>query len=567
MPVYIFTLAILRTPNLSTLFLLTHNTSMAMSIIDFEQRKLLRGFASPTSQLDTASLHNKEARLACGRSRDTAIWIFSDVESDTEDEDDASQPYSAQPYTIHLTTTEHSATESGAAVTGEDTASPVSSTQEEAVPAWSQEPKVSRLANDESIQQSCEMNHLLIGDKSACQDVNFAIPPGSPASQPHPVAGDGKLRPETASQQSNTMLDTVSEHDTAGSVEVIEASLQENKIPAGNLYEDTAPEARSPCPAKSWDEPCQGQALCDTSSASAQPKNGDACSEVPGSEDSIDRLGFQHRDENPLSLPDDENSQSEDNDSDDIHQGQKRRRVSKSTSCSARSATTSSQSARSSHKHQPAVHAPQLPSDVRTSGGDMHSPTPLQAIPAPSEAQMAPIRFEEWPLTDVFLKRITEESGKTTFQLQFEWNPDSCQLHAAKSASLPTKRKRLPSTLHSASKSSSRRRSSQDNCFTPVLDSIRVAVDGMSDASNDDDSSNSSNFEDDSDRDRASRPHTFHCKKTKRRRWTTEEEDLLRQLKQSQQGNGMLSEEIAMKLDRTESSVKQHWDVMGRKQG
>ncbi|KAG5802609.1 hypothetical protein H9Q74_012919 [Fusarium xylarioides] len=424
MPVYIFTLAILRTPNLSTLFLLTHNTSMAMSIIDFEQRKLLRGFASPTSQLDTASLHNKEARLACGRSRDTAIWIFSNVESDTEDEDDA-----------NLTTTEHSATESGAAVTGEDTASPVSSTQEEAVPAWSQEPKVSRLANAESSQQSCEMNHLLIGDKSACQDVNFAIPPGSPASQPHPVAGDGKLRPETASQQSNTMLDTVSEHDvchsfqchrdslltgihspqTAGSVEVIEASLQENKIPAGNLYEDTAPEARSPCPAKSWDEPCQGQALCDTSSASAQPKNGDACSEVPGSEDSIDRLGFQHRDENPLSLPDDENSQSEDNDSDDIHQGQKRRRVSKSTSCSARSATTSSQSARSSHKHQPAVHAPQLPSDVRTSGGDMHSPTPLQAIPALSEAQMAPIRFEEWPLTDVFLKCITEESGKMTF--------------------------------------------------------------------------------------------------------------------------------------------------------
>ncbi|KAF5669912.1 hypothetical protein FDENT_11378 [Fusarium denticulatum] len=187
----------------------------------------------------------------------------------------------------------------------------------------------------------------------------------------------------------------------------------------------------------------------------------------------------------------------------------------------------------------------------------------LPRLPAPFEAQT---RLEEWPLTGVFLKCITE-GGKTTFQLQFEWKPDSCQLHAAKSASLPTKRKRLTSTLRSASKSSSRGRSSQDNCFTPVLDSIRVAVDGMSDASNDDDSSNSSNFEDDSDRDRAPRPHTFHCKKTKRRRWTTEEEDLLRQLKQSQQGNGMLSDmEIAMKLDRTESSVKQHWDVMGRKQ-
>ncbi|KAF5528869.1 hypothetical protein FMEXI_14492, partial [Fusarium mexicanum] len=271
---------------------------MSSLIVDFEQRKLLRDFASPASQLDTASLYDKKARLACGRSRDTAIWILSDVESDTEDEDDASQPDSAQPYTmptstvdyLDLTTTEHSAAESGAAVIGEDTASPISSAQEEAAPAWSQELKVSHLADTESIQQSCEMNHLLVGDKSACQDVNFAIPPTSPASQPHPVAGDGKLRPESASQQSNTMLDTVSEHDachsfqchrdslstgvhspqTASSVEVIEASLQDNKIPAGNLYEDTAPEARNPSPAKSWDEPCQGQALCDTNSASTR---------------------------------------------------------------------------------------------------------------------------------------------------------------------------------------------------------------------------------------------------------------------------------------------------------
>ncbi|KAM5527231.1 hypothetical protein FOXYSP1_20500 [Fusarium oxysporum f. sp. phaseoli] len=357
MPVYIFTLAILRTTTPSSLFLLLHyNSSMASLIVDFEQRNLLQGFTPPASHLDKASLYDKEAHLAYGRSRDTAIYIPSDVESDTEDEDDVSQLDSSQssvartsaPDYLDLTTTEHGAIESEAAVVGVDTASAVSSTQAEAAPAWPKEPEMSRPAEAEPSQQSCEVNHLLIGYPSACQDVNFATPPTSPESQPQP---DGKqLRPEPASHESNVMVDAVSDHDachsslgphdspstsahspqTADFVEVVQASLQDNEIPASSSCDDTIPEARITSPARISDEPRQVQALNDTNSASTgieseatgirsgfqaeasstspsrrhshheslqvhktmQPKDGDAGGEVSGGEDGLNMLVF-----------------------------------------------------------------------------------------------------------------------------------------------------------------------------------------------------------------------------------------------------------------------------------
>ncbi|KAG4253861.1 hypothetical protein BFJ72_g15016 [Fusarium proliferatum] len=271
---------------------------MTLLIIDSDQRKLLQSFTPPASQPDTASLHDKEAHSALGKSRDTAICIPSDVDSDTEDEDDASQEldgsqsYATRTSTLDyldLTATEYGATESEATI-GANTASAVSPTQADAAPAWPNEPNESHLADAGLGQQSCGMNHLLVGNTSTkCQDINFATPPTSPESQPYPVAADGKqLRPEPAGQQSNMMVDAVSDYDvchssqghrdspstgahspqTASSIEVVQASLQENEIPADNSCDDAIPEVRIPSPAKSSDEPCQGQALDDTSSAS-----------------------------------------------------------------------------------------------------------------------------------------------------------------------------------------------------------------------------------------------------------------------------------------------------------
>ncbi|EXK77579.1 hypothetical protein FOQG_17726 [Fusarium oxysporum f. sp. raphani 54005] len=164
-----------------------------------------------------ASLHDKDEHSVLRKSRDTAICVPSDVEYNTEGEDDASQELDGlQSYATHtstpdyldLTATEYGAIESDATI-GAKTASAVSPTQADAAPAWPNEPNESHLADAGLSQQSYGMNHLLVGNMSTkCQDIHFATPPTSPESQPYPVAADGKqLRPEPASQQSNMMVD------------------------------------------------------------------------------------------------------------------------------------------------------------------------------------------------------------------------------------------------------------------------------------------------------------------------------------------------------------------------
>lgn len=191
---------------------------------------------------------------------------------------------------------------------------------------------------------------------------------------------------------------------------------------------------------------------------SLQMHNAD--SEGLRSEDGLNGLESQHREENSP-LPDGDDSDLEDDDFDDVYQGRKRRKVSKSASCSVCSTAASSRNSRSSRQRRSTTHAAQLPSGIRTSGRDIDSPTPSQATPT-SEANMLLARFEEWPLRDVLLKRITE-GGKTTFQLQFEWVPNSYQPHVDRSGSHPKKRKRLPKTLRSAAKSSGGRWTSKED--------------------------------------------------------------------------------------------------------
>ncbi|KAF5249037.1 hypothetical protein FANTH_5630 [Fusarium anthophilum] len=490
---------------------------MTSLIIGSEQRKLLQSFTRPASQPDTASLHDKEAHSALGKSRDTAICIPSDIESDTEDEDYASQELDgSQPYATHtsimdyldLTVTEYGATESETTI-GANTASTGSPTQADTTLGWPNEPNEAHFADSGLSQQSCGMNQSLVGNTcTECQDVNFATPPTSPESQPYPVAADGKqLRSEPVSQESNMVVDAVSDYDvfhssqghqdspstgahsrrTASPIKVVQASFQESEIPACKSYDGTFPKAHAPYPATPSDEPCQREALDDTSSASTHVgseatkavfssdaevsstspslrrfrhkssqmqktmryEDGDADSEDSGNEEGLNRLGSRHSEENSSFPPDVEDSGSEGDDSDDVHQGRKRRKISTSTSCSVHRTAASF---RGSRKRQSATHTAQLPSDIRTP----------EATPAPSEASMLLAQFEEWSLKDVLLKRITED-GKITFQLQFEWDHDSCRPNAGRSRSHPKNRRRLPETLHSSAKSSGGRWTSDED--------------------------------------------------------------------------------------------------------
>ncbi|KAI1463210.1 uncharacterized protein F4812DRAFT_463903 [Daldinia caldariorum] len=494
---------------------------MASASFDSEQRKLCQSLTPPASQPDMVSLLRKKALSAIGKSSDTAICIPSDVESDTEDENDESRELNnlqscaaraSIPDYLDLTGIEQGATESEAAI-GVVTAPTVPPAQAEAAPPWPSETQVSHLTDAEPSQKSCEMNQILTGDVSASQDVNLATPPTSPESQLYPAAADEQeLRPVPVSEWSNIMIDAVSDHGicydaqghpdspstythsprTASPVGVTQASLEASEAPAGSSHDDAISEVHAQSPARSSAEPHQAQGLGDASctpsnaasevaeagfespseaqvsSPSPSPrrsrrislqthktmqfKDGDADSEGSGSEDGLNGSESHYRDGYSPSLADSEGSGSEDDDADGVHQGRKRRKVSNSASCSVHSTAASSRGSRSSRQRRSTTHAAQLPSGTRTSGRAIDSPTPSQATPAPSEANMILAWFEEWLLGDVFLKRITE-GGKTTFQLQFDWDSDLCPPHASRSVSNPKKRTRPSKTSPSVTKS------------------------------------------------------------------------------------------------------------------
>ncbi|KAH7163660.1 hypothetical protein DER46DRAFT_309862 [Fusarium sp. MPI-SDFR-AT-0072] len=107
-----------------------------------------------------------------------------------------------------------------------------------------------------------------------------------------------------------------------------------------------------------------------------------------------------------------------------------------------------------------------------------------------------------------------------------------------------------------------------DVSINSMSDTIEVAVDRVGDDSSDDSSSTRSSFDDSESETEltTSPPQGLQHRSTQRRRWTPAEEKLLRRLKSTQKRNGMPSDcEIASKLDRTESGVKQHWDIMLQK--
>ncbi|KAF4452119.1 hypothetical protein F53441_4984 [Fusarium austroafricanum] len=533
---------------------------MASSTIDLEQWKLLQNFALPTSRPAITSLYDKEAHLAHGRSKNTAIYIPSDVESDTDDEGDASQLDSSQSYEtrtstpdyLDLTTTENGVTESEAAIVGTDTMSVVHSTQAKAATAGPNEPKVAHLVDTEPSKQS-----------------------SSPAA-------DGKqLRPDPPSQQNNVVVDSVSEYGDCHSSQVHQgfpsigshylqtrSPIKESEIPADNASDNSIPETSTQSIAGPCHDLHQGQGSDDVIDPSIRSES-EAIEPEPNFEAGVPSTmpSLRHSRHNSLQIlkghqsevtgaGNDAYSDSEDKDSDDANGARKRRRVSKSPSYSVPSNTTRSGSF---CKSPSATDVTQSPNDIQPSGHEMHTSIPSQATVPRSDASALLARFEEWPLENVLLKRITE-GIKMTFQVQFELSAFSYQLHTNEPVSHLKKRKRLARNLRLIAKSSGEAWTPENNHISSISDTIFVAGDGEGSDSDDNDLGTKSNFEDDSYSD--SEPgttRTFQRRKTQRRRWRPQEDKHLRRLKYKQEKNGnLLDSRIAAILGRIESAVKQH---------
>jgi hypothetical protein len=135
-----------------------------------------------------------------------------------------------------------------------------------------------------------------------------------------------------------------------------------------------------------------------------QNKDSDVYTEGSGSEDGLDVPERVHDEDYCPSPPKVQGSGSEDDDFDDEeHHDRKRRKVSRSPSCSIRNAATSARDSRRRRRSTRAV-AHSL-RERGTSALGVLSPAPSQATSVPSEASAFLARFQEWPLENVSTKR------------------------------------------------------------------------------------------------------------------------------------------------------------------
>ncbi|KAH6949374.1 hypothetical protein BKA56DRAFT_596549 [Ilyonectria sp. MPI-CAGE-AT-0026] len=97
------------------------------------------------------------------------------------------------------------------------------------------------------------------------------------------------------------------------------------------------------------------------------------------------------------------------------------------------------------------------------------SPASSQATSDETEVRAVLASFEEWPLENASLKRITE-NGKTTFQVQFDWTPCTKHGHASSTA---RDRVDLPSTR---TRSRAKRASAPRAKYTPQEDHLLIEL-------------------------------------------------------------------------------------------
>ncbi|KAH7124952.1 hypothetical protein B0J13DRAFT_646983 [Dactylonectria estremocensis] len=104
-----------------------------------------------------------------------------------------------------------------------------------------------------------------------------------------------------------------------------------------------------------------------------------------------------------------------------------------------------------------------------TQASGILSPASSQATSDETEVTAVLASFEEWPLENASLKRITE-NGKTTFQLQFDWTP--CIKHGHASSTVQD-RVDLPSIRM---RSRAKRASAPRAKYTPQEDDLLIEL-------------------------------------------------------------------------------------------
>ncbi|KAH7153671.1 hypothetical protein EDB81DRAFT_758614 [Dactylonectria macrodidyma] len=146
----------------------------------------------------------------------------------------------------------------------------------------------------------------------------------------------------------------------------------------------------------------------------------DVGSESQGSESHLDQVNLL-RDENYCPSPTGAEAKSlGDEFNGEDQYPRKRAKVSRSSTSLLRDAAASVERPR---RGRPSLRSRSTQSTHRgknTRASSILSPASSQATPDETEVRADLARFEEWPLGNTSLKRITR-NGKTTFQLQFDW--------------------------------------------------------------------------------------------------------------------------------------------------
>lgn len=170
---------------------------------------------------------------------------------------------------------------------------------------------------------------------------------------------------------------------------------------------------------------------CPPTQKTMQDKDSGADTEGSNSEDGLDVPEYIRDEEYCPSLPEVRRYDSGDDSEDEALHRHKRQRVSRSPHVLTLSAPASAWSSRQRRSTRRTTHSPE---ERRISVCNTERPIPSQATSGPSEARALLAKFEEWPVQDVLLKRITE-GGRTTFQLPFEWTSNPRQQHTNRSVS------------------------------------------------------------------------------------------------------------------------------------
>ncbi|KAF9772508.1 hypothetical protein IL306_009782 [Fusarium sp. DS 682] len=351
-------------------------------------------------------------------------------------------------------------------------------------PIWTHDSHMGPLADPEPNQQSpCQTNRTSAGDSTACTDASFDVSPTSPESQSSLGVSDeqGLVTEATGatSEPGIIMIDALPDESSCHGAQSTPASpsmrtfspiaaspeemahtlLHDSEVRASASHDDATPGAHTSSPAvrlspesqqeQDFDHTSCGSSDAESESSEAesgsplgarvspsaqnlpsrrrsrrrsshahetvQGKDSDVDTEGSDSEDGPDVPECVHDEDYCPSPPKVQGSGSED---DDEEQDRKRRKVSRSSSCSVRNVATSALDSRRRMRSTRAVAHSLRERDTSALGA--LSPTPSHARSVPSEASEFLARFQEWPLENVSMKRITE-NGKSTFQFQFEW--------------------------------------------------------------------------------------------------------------------------------------------------